>query len=68
MFPLFAQVTNIAGTNGVSTNSARTNAGPAEVNSAQNADTASEVTGEVVSESQKSSSYIKQNNYLIVCV
>jgi len=50
MFPLFAQVTNIAGTNGVSTNSARTNAGPAEVNSAQNADTASEVTGEVVSE------------------
>jgi len=50
MFPLFAQVTNIAGTNGVSTNSARTNAGPAEVNSTQNADTASEVTGEVVSE------------------
>ena len=50
MFSLFAQVTNIAGTNGVSTNSARTNAGPAEVNSGQNADAASEANGEVVSE------------------
>jgi len=50
MFSLFAQVTNIAGTNGVSTNSARTNAGPAEVNSGQNADAAIEANGEVVSE------------------
>ena len=50
MFSLFAQVTNIAGTNGVSTNSARTNAGPAEVNSGQNADAAIEANGGVVSE------------------
>ena len=50
MFSLFAQVTNIAGTNDVSTNSARTNAGPAEVDSGQQADTVSEATGEAVSE------------------
>ena len=50
MFSLFAQVTNIAGTNDVSTNSARTNAGPAEVDSGQQADTAIEANGEVVSE------------------
>ena len=50
MFPLFAQVTNIAATNGVSTNSSRTNVGPAEVNSAQNEDTTGEATGELVSE------------------
>ena len=50
MFSLFAQVTNIAGTNDVSTNSVRTNAGPAEVDSGQQADTVSEATGEAVSE------------------
>ena len=50
MFSLFAQVTNIAGTNDVSTNSVRTNAGPAEVDSGQQADTAIEANGEVVSE------------------
>ncbi len=50
MFSLFAQVTNIAGTNDVSTNSVRTNAGPAEVDSGQQVDTVSEATGEAVSE------------------
>ncbi len=50
MFSLFAQVTNIAGTNDVSTNSVRTNAGPAEVDSGQQADTVSDATGEAVSE------------------
>ena len=51
MFSLFAQVTNIAGANGVSTNSSGTNASPAEVNPGQNADTGGEVTGEAISES-----------------
>ncbi len=50
MFSLFAQVSNIAGTNGVSTNSTGTNASPAEVNPGQNADTGGEVTGEAISE------------------
>ena len=50
MFSLFAQVTNIAGTNDVSTNSVRTNAGPAEVDSGEQVDTVSEATGEAVSE------------------
>ena len=51
MFSLFAQVTNIAGANGVSTNSSGTNASHAEVNPGQNADTGGEVTGEAISES-----------------
>ena len=50
MFSLFAQVANIAGTNGASTNSTGTNASPAEVNPGQNADTGGEVTGEAISE------------------
>jgi len=50
MFSLFAQVTNIAGTNDASTNSTGTNASPAEVNTGQNADTGGEVTGEAISE------------------
>ena len=50
MFSLFAQVTNIAGTNGASTNSTGINASPAEVNPGQNTDTEGEATGEAISE------------------
>ena len=50
MYSLFAQITNITGTNGASTNSIRTNAGPAEVNSGQNADTAGVAADGMVSE------------------
>ena len=50
MFSLFAQVTNIAGTNGASANSTGTNASPADVNPGQNVDTGGEVTGEAISE------------------
>ena len=50
MNSLFAQVTNIAVTNGVSINSGQTNGNSTEIDSDQKADTASESTGEVVSE------------------
>ena len=50
MFSLFAQVTNIAGTNGVSTNSSRTNDGPSEVGPDQGAETLNEEAAEAISE------------------
>jgi biopolymer transport protein ExbB len=50
MFSLFAQVANIAGTNGVSTNSSQTNDGPSEAGPDQGAEALNEGAAEAISE------------------